>query len=562
MEDKILQFDNSTERYRALAEKNAEKEDFFGALGFLFSALKKEKSPAVFMDIADVYADMSLYELSNQYWFYYLDSVSEDKASVAYEELAINYFYLGNVLASGYYFQLKIQADGYVQQENLDKEILDFFSEQEAKRKLYRVAYPVERADFTFELDRARRALSFGDYDLAAKLYSVVPEGAPQYYAAIENLSVAKFLSDDVDDAISLSQKLIKEKGESVSVCCNLSSLYGYKGDLLKRRYYYDRALSLPVSGVEDVYKLATCSLENGEHQKGIDFLDSVFEESPYDTNTRLFSAIARINTGDFSGAEKELSYILRIDPTDYNAKYYYRLAVKLRNGENPGRLLPLKYVALLPLSVENSRIKKIETLYGQDCKKIRSELKKESVAEIIGWGLSECDSAVAKKCALILAKADNPLADKILKESLMDTGVEADVKRLIIQILILCGCKERLGITAKGFYFRFRPKKLPCEKDKKGEIFFSAYALAVSQMIFVDPECLDKLAFATDRAYKKFGETLLPEGTVKEEIAALIVSDIKTVRALSEKELCSLFSAEEEKFSLLRRVYKGEKND
>lgn len=562
METKVLQFDNSTDRYRMLAERCAEKEDFLGALGFLFSALKKEKSPAVLMDIADIYADMSLYELSNQYWFYYLDRVPEDKASVAYEELAINYFYLGNILASGYYFHLKIQADGYIQQETLDKEIVEFFSEQENKRKLYRVAYPPERADFSFEMDRAKRALAFGDYELASKLYSVVPEGAPQYYSATEELSVAKFLTDDIDEAIKLSQKVIKEKGESISVCCNLSSMYGYKGNSDKREYYYKKALTLPVNGLEDAYKIATCSLENGKHQMGIDYLSKVFKERPYDLTMRLFSAIAKINVGDYSGAEEELSYVLKINPTDYNAKYYYGLVIKLKNGGNPGRLLPLKYLALLPSSVENARIKKIDALYGEGFEKIRSEIKKASVLEIIKWGLSETDTPIAKKCTVILAKADCALADKIMKKALMNAKIEADVKRMMIQILILRGCKERLGITAKGFYFRFKPKKLPCEKQSDGELYFTAYSMAMSRMIFVDPECLDKIAFATDRVYKKLGSTFDFDNAKKEEIAALIVSDTKMDRPLSDKDLCAIFDVTEEKFVSLKRAYKGDNYD
>lgn len=562
MEGKVLQFENGIEKYRALAEKHADADDLIGALGFLFSALKIERSPAVLMDIADLYADMALYELSNQYWFYYLDIVSEDKASVAYEELAINFFYMGNILASGYYFHLKIQADGYIRQEGLDKEILDFFSEQETRRKAYRVVYPIERADYTLELERAKRALTVGDYEKAVKLYSSVPEGAPQYNTALSELSVATFLADDVDEAIKLSHKLIKENGESISACCNLSSMYAFKGDNDKRDYYFARALSLEPSGLEDQYKLATCSLENGQHQLGIEYLEKVLKERPYDVVMHLFLGLARINIGDYEGAERTLSHLLRIDPFDCVVDYYYRLAVKLKDGGSAGRLLPLKYIALVPSSVEKARIKKIESLFEEDVVKIRSELKKQSVVDLIVWGFSETEPQVAKTCALILAKADNPKAYSMLKDALMNTDVEPDVKRVIIHIIVISGKKDRYGVAARGFYFRFKPKKLPCEKAEDGALYFSAYAVCMSRMIFIDAEHMDKIAFSTDRVYKKLRSVIDPQQATKEEIAGIIASDIKLDGKLRDRDICAIFDINIDRFKKLKRLYNGEEND
>ncbi len=561
MEEKVLQFDNGIQRYRSIAEKHAENNDFVGALGFLFSALKLERNPSVITDIADIYADMALYELSNQYWFYYLDIVSEDKKGVAYEELAINFFYMGNILASGYYFHLKIEADGYIRQEGLDPEILNFFSEEEHKRKLYRIAYPFDRADYSFIMERAKKAVVAGDYDKAVLLYSSIPEGASEYYDAVAELSVAKFLADDVDDAIVSGKKLVKEQGESVSVCCNLSSMYAFKGDKEKSRYYYSRALSLQPKSLEDRYKLATCSLENEEHLTGIKYLDEVLKERNNDVVMRLFSGIARINVGDYDGAERELSIVLKIDPFNINYKYYFDLAIKLKNGGSAGRLLPLKYLAIVPQSVENSRVKKIKALYEQDYKKIRSELKKGQVVELLKWGLAETDPPICKLCVLILAKAECKTADKILSDALMNSQIEPDVKRIIIYVLIVNGNKERHGVVARSFYFYFKPKKLPCEKDENGVLYFHAYATCMSRMIFVDGDCLDKLAFSTDKVYKALGDIYDNTLATKDEMAALIVSITKTERKLTDKDICAIFNVDKEKLKILKESYDASKN-
>jgi tetratricopeptide (TPR) repeat protein len=128
MNGKILLFDNSDIRYRSVAEKKAELGEYEKSLGLLFSIKDYDKKAEVVMDIADTYADMGLLELSNRYWYKYMDLTPKDKHSVAFEELAINYFYLEDFRASSYYFHKKIDTDGFLSKEGIDQEILDFFA--------------------------------------------------------------------------------------------------------------------------------------------------------------------------------------------------------------------------------------------------------------------------------------------------------------------------------------------------------------------------------------------------------------------------------------------------
>ena len=69
---KIVEIKDGYKSYIKLADKKAEKGDLSGALRLLFSALNLGGAPEVYADIADVYAEMGLYELSNKYWFKYL----------------------------------------------------------------------------------------------------------------------------------------------------------------------------------------------------------------------------------------------------------------------------------------------------------------------------------------------------------------------------------------------------------------------------------------------------------------------------------------------------------
>ena len=95
-QDNLLFFNNTTQKYRELAERKAEKGDYLESLGFLFTALKNEKSADVYADIACNYAEMGLYITSNEYWYKYLSICSDKQVGFAYEQLAINFFYMDN----------------------------------------------------------------------------------------------------------------------------------------------------------------------------------------------------------------------------------------------------------------------------------------------------------------------------------------------------------------------------------------------------------------------------------------------------------------------------------
>ena len=172
----ILEFKKDQNIYIKLAEERAVKGDLTGALGFLFTAKAISETPEIIAKIADIYSEMGTPEMSNKYWFYYLDKAPKDKVTIAFEELAINYFYLDDFLCSSYYFHEKLTRDGVIAKEGLDPEIIEFFSGEELKNNAYHIAYPFERADFSYEIKQGKRALSVGDFERAVKVFSAIPK--------------------------------------------------------------------------------------------------------------------------------------------------------------------------------------------------------------------------------------------------------------------------------------------------------------------------------------------------------------------------------------------------
>ncbi|MBR5192420.1 MAG: hypothetical protein IKW33_03315 [Clostridia bacterium] len=546
MENKVLQFDNSIERYRSLAFNRLDNEDYIGALDMLFSALNKEYSLEIIKDIAVVYANMELYELSNRYWFTYLHKAKKEDIGIALEEIAFNYFYMDNLWASSYYFNKKIEFDGQISRDNIPDEIVKHFAESIDIKDKYKIAYPFEETDYTEELKKGRTAIALGDLRTAKKTFKKVPKKSPQGFEAEKELAVAEFLSGDVEKGIEITRKLIIENGESCALLCNLSSMYKSKEDKEKALYYYKKALTYPKKQEEDTYKLATCALENEDHEKAVELLTEILKERGLDVRLTHLYGLALLNCGKLTEGAKELNELYRIDPTNLTNKYFANLANKMVDGVDTKGLTPFLYNGEIPYKEGNKRLSIIGKVVEYDQLAREKELKKPYVNESVKWGLEMGEEEVAKACIFILSSSTNKENIKYLLDKLLDDEFSADVKSIIIFMLVLAGCKNKMGVVSGGYYTTFKPKKLPFENEEKGKPFETAYALCLSRLAFTGFNSFNQLAIEINKAYKTLKNYENIENLTKEiAVVCTILSDSKKINTHSA---CRIFNAKEDR--------------
>ncbi len=556
--DKVLLFEKSALRYRKLADEFADKEDYPRALEFLLSAKSISLSLDVIMDLADLYADMNLLELSNKYWFIYMDKAPKDKVSVAYEELAINYFYLDNFWASSYYFHQKLTVDGFINKQGLSQEILDFFSGEEMKKSAYKIVYPFERADFSFEKKRAKRALSIGAFEDAIKVLESIPQPCVDEDTA-GDLAVCYFMSDNLDKAEEVCRKSLAEHGENVTAYCNLSTVYDMKEDYDNSNFYYQKALLQRKGGHGEFYKIATCAIEREDHLTAKTCLENILEERPYEHVMRFFYGLSLANLNNFDRAEEELLKAYRINPSDIAIKEHLDYVVSLKNGgADELNLLPFKYVKEVPVKLARKWTKKIKELV-KNPETLQSALKNAQIKTIIEWGILSNDSALMRDCVYILSTVYNAYCRNLMIQTMIDPEGGEELKRLLLYALIIKGEKSKFGVVAGSFYLKFKPKKLACEKFADGWLYLSSYALCVSRVIFHDVDDLDCIAKACDKVYIALKGKITEAEVTNEELGALILSVSKLKRFDNDGAVMHLFTVQKEKLNQLKSLVKGE---
>ncbi len=565
-ESKIIQLTDNVERYKTLAQNKAEKGDLVSSLGYLFSALKIEYSFDVLSMIAETYSDMGLLSLSNAYWYKYLSCCPSNKDTTAYEQLAINFFYMEDYFASSYYFHLKLSKDGFISKEGLEEEVIDFFSQSFDKNSTYHLAYPFERADWSFEEKMAKHALSVGDFKNAKKLYSKIPRECLSEESFGE-YSMALFLDGNDKELIDACNDSLVRYGENVTAYCNLSSLYFAKKDKAQSNYYYQQALRVNKNTINDACKLATCAMEQEDHYNASVNLQKIVKERTYDVNMTFFYAIAQANCGNFEGACNSFCEIYRIYPQDNIVKFYAEYLTQVAKSNSDFKnLFPLSYEKAMPSCVTTSYKRKITELFN-DPKKALSQIKREEVQDALKWALIQDNVEYAKNAVFIMSNSNTQWAEDTLLQALMDIDVCGEVKRSIIIVLILRGHKEVFPVVANDFFVKIKPKKLFCENKIDGELYLAGYAICLSMLAFWNIDGFEKIAFSINKLYKKLGSEVYADGVTPEEIGAMAVCISGFERLKNPKEVCKFFDVRESiVLKYLQQVTlgnkKGEQND
>lgn len=562
MNGKILIFDNSNKRYRNVARKKAELGDYETSLGLLFCITDFENNVDAIMDIADTYADMGLLELSNKYWFKFLDKVSKDRVGVAYEELAINFFYLEDFWASSYYFHKKIEVDGYLSNEGIDQEILDFFTGEEHKKAFYHIAYPFDKADYSGKIKLAKHSIATGKFDEAVKILTAIPQECMNEEVFGE-LAIAYYMNDMLDESISVSKQSIKLCGDSVTAFCNLSTAYEMKKDEEKSKYYYQKALECKKGERLEDYKIATCAVEKGDHKVAKECLTTILKDRPYDAIMRFFYALTCVNLSEYELAEDEMGKVLRLDPADKIVNFYFKLIKKLKIGKADSQnLLPLKYIKEVPEKIEKEREKIIKNLANYSSDKISNEMRKVETKEILLWGLRSKNSDIARETVYILSNSFNSFSRKAMLSALIDNEILLEIKKVLVYSLTINNYSDRYGIVVGNVYIKVKPKKIDFyNKDKTG-IFVRAYAMAISRAVFWDLEKIDKIAVSAEKMFKMLNGAVEEADVTSSELAALIIYLCKFNKLKQKQIIAHLFEIKDDRFEKLTRTLLGEKDD
>ena len=555
---KVVKKFESVSVYKRLADGKADGGDLLGALGLYLTVLKTDgNNYKAIADVADCYTDMGLLELSNRYWFKYLTVCPKDKQGVAYEELGINFFYLDNLWASGYYFHLKMEKDGFIAEEGLDEEIIKFFSSPEVRKEGYFIAYPYNVADYSGVVKNAKRALSAGDAAMAARQFKRIPAECRTMDIS-GDYATSLFLIGRDEEVIDVCKDSLSRHGENVNAYCNLSSLYSARGDKDKAQYYYDQALKARTSDKSENYKIATCAIERGDHKTANACIAEILKERPYDDMMNFFYAVSFMNLGDYKSGVNAMTTALKISPEDAFYAYFFPLFKEIEKDNSKADLiLPLPYAKALPVAEAKAAKREIaKYLTGK-----KSYAADDKTRETLKLSLYAEDVKTAKGAAFILCSAGAGKDRELLFSALLDMDISDEVKSSIVYLLVANGEKRRIDAVIGNYLASMKPRKTVFENKKDGEIYTSAYALAIAKSVAWGIDDTAKIAFNMNTLYTDYAELIRFNGFGAETIAAIAYLMCEFDRFRKVKDVCAAFGVDKTKIAEVEEFLEYIKN-
>lgn len=556
--DNLLILDNRTDLYLNKANEKAEQGDFVSSLGFLFSALKIDYSCDILSEIAFVYADMSLWQYSNEYWFKYLRIAPEDKKVFAYGQLAKNFYCLDNYGLSAYYFYLKYGNDSS-SMDDAESEMYGNIVALIKEKDIYYIAYPYDRADYSHLIKIAKRLFACGNYANAESMYKNIPRECWDE-DVVGELATALFLQKKDKEVVEVCNYSLNKFGENVTAYCNLSSLFFAQKNKDKSAYYYSQALKVKNDSVEQAYKLVVCAMEQNDDLTVNELLKNILSDGESDFNLRFFYGVSQANIGDLEGAKNTFSEIYRIVPNDKIAKFYATYLCRFTERKEEKNYLPFSYKKELPLEITKNYKRIINDLFSN--RRAINSKNSEKYMEILEWGIEQEATDYAKRSVCILSTITALWAEELFFDSLMNSSVDSQIKQMIIGLVILSGYKQSFPLLADGMYITVKPQKFAFENKTDGDLYMAAYAISLSRMAFWSIENFEKVGIYINKLYKKLKLKVVEYGFTPEEISAAAIYNCHFLRLSDIKTICRIMGVKTYKVKELLNIYSGENYD
>lgn len=493
-EDNLVIFQRNEKNLLPLAKEKESSGDFEGALSLYLEIEKNAKfNLSLYRMIANCYTALQMYKESVNYWFKYLNFVSPRHYAEAYNGLGGNFYLLGEIEVSAYYFNMQIsneEDDEYPFDEYI-YEIFANISEEKPTIKLVDLQgdtdkQNIEKAKQAFEKDPAL-AYSLvknvqesssqyenacitlaafymidGDYEKAISKYKEIESSSEQYKFAVNNLYGAYYCMKDFESANKIFAKLSNEKLADFDQLVKFFHLLFTQKD-------YDLCYKFNLS-LNNLFKTPRLYFYNGVSAYNVKKYDEAFDW--------------------FVSYYKATSY--------YVANFNSSVSLAKLKGEK-GCPEILRYSLTLP-SAEQEKLEKNATKYFGWTKK-QLKKNKDLIFDFAYKSFSTDNHELQIVACQLLSFIGGAKVEKYLKSLLIDFTVLDHMKVVIVTVLTEMQNDKLTGMVYGKVYSRLPFEKAEFSEDDSG-LFLSAYALAFGRMSPYDEEELYKLHISAYELY------------------------------------------------------------
>ncbi len=463
---KIIPFQQGASFYMRRGAKEMEKNDLIGALTRYRQAyLHAPDDPEPCLAVAEILSQMQRFEESNRMILLMMSTGNETPE--CYFGLACNYFGMHeyDYAADSLENYLDADPDGPFALEAED--FLDFIGDDAAMYDLTGLKTDQDYDDNASCLF-ARHLIAAGDYaDAVAELTRQLTR-SPNATNVKNQLAIAYYCSGERARAHTLTTEVLLEHPDDVLARCNMALFCHETGDDETASEHLRAAQSLRSDQPDELHNLSIMELELRQFDNAEATLKRLQQSLPFDENVLHKLGYCYYMQGNFEEAQNQYKRLLKLNPNDTVAKYYFMQSRKPPHSEKQA-MAKWQIAYQVPFSETFRRLSQINKYLAmpeQDLQRLWHEDGR--FCDLLNWALLLPEQRVKKSVLSLIYTFGDEKAEKALRAFLLYTEQPDYLKRAVFGMLKHLGAKEPYAAYLNGQWIQGRvnmlelPYKLP----------------------------------------------------------------------------------------------------
>ena len=417
---KVVSIERSAAYVHHRAMKNRRENNPVDALELLRQAVQQSPENREYrLDLAELYCEMGCHEQSNRIL---LDMLAGgDAPAECYYGLALNRLGRNETDAARRALALyhsHARDDAYMEDAHALSAELDLFDamKRPLDRKKGRASAIAMRACDAMKADDAPSAIRL--FERSLRMDATQLEMRALYALALR-------LSGENEAALEQAAICANDAEASPRAICVAAQVYHYCGDRERAHALAQRAIAMRPDGVELRLMIFALS-EMGMAEQAADALKAALRETPHDKMLLHMRAAALHRIGWPDDALATFwARILRIDPEDTVARFYYDAALE-------GRLADAKpgFVYEVPNAEFRRRLLLIADALGQGLTEAVKRWREDADFRcMLMWAAGTRDENCGRAAVMVIASADDEESESIVRELLYRGDIPIAVK-------------------------------------------------------------------------------------------------------------------------------------
>ena len=483
---KVIPFRQSTSFYMKRGNKEMERNDLVSAMYQYRKAYDQDPTdPDTSLAVAEILSQMQRYEESNRILL--LQMSMGKLVPECYFGLACNYFGMHefDYAAESLENYLEADPDGFFALDAED--FLDVLDDDEAMR-----ASTGLFTDEDYETDGvcmdARHLLDSMETKRAIELLESHVKRYPNCVRAQNQLSLAYYCNGEKDRALKSANTILRSEPHNQQALCNRALFLHEKGEDAGARADLARLLSSDTQSVEILNNISVLLITMERYQDAEKTLAKIAQQTPYDANVIHRTAYCRYMLGNAAGALSCYRKLLRINPNDTVAKYYFSVCKRNERDRHPA-FSRWSVPYQVPFAETFRRLNYIKRCLEQEQEQLLAQWQNDiNFRNIIVWALDLTEPKAKQSMLALLFSFGDKRAEYWLRDFILRTNQPDAIKHSVFGMLKKMGVPEPYVANIDGRWISGRVSMLDFT-DGIPPVYADVIRVAVEQMSGVRSE-------------------------------------------------------------------------